>query len=197
MREIKDQKETLAYVSRLAYDRHLVGAAGGNVSVRVPDSKQMIITSGGISLRDITVNELITVDLDGNIIEGKQGLRPSKETSMHAAIYQERPDVNAIIHVHPPYATAFAIQGKVFPLSTASSSLKLKKIPLINYAPPGSQELARKVSEVIKKSDEDIISLLLERHGVIAFGRNIMEVFDTAELIEETAKVMFISSLIP
>ncbi len=100
--------DELVRYSRLCYDRRLVGAAGGNLSVRVPGRDAFLVTASGVSLRDVVRDNLVVVDGTGRLLEGPPGARPSKEASFHLAVYEMRPAVSAIIHVHPPYAVAWS-----------------------------------------------------------------------------------------
>jgi len=190
----EDLKKEIAKYSNLAYQRGLVGAAGGNVSAKHKDL--FLITAGGKSLRDVTGSDIIIVDENGKIIEGQEGQRPSKETSLHIAIYKNRPDIDCVTHVHPSYCTAYSIRKKTIPILTASSRLKLKKVPLIGYADPGSEELTRAVEECVKDSPEYVKAITLEAHGLLAWDKGFAGCFDIAELVEETARVAFIAEQI-
>jgi L-ribulose-5-phosphate 4-epimerase len=191
---LEDLKKEVAKYSNLSYQRGLVGAAGGNVSTKYND--MVLITVGGKSLRDISESDILIVDKNGKIIEGQEGQKPSKETSLHLAIYKNRPDVDCVIHVHPSYCTAYSIRKKTVPILTASSMLKLKKIPLIGYADPGSEELAQAVEECVRANPEYVKAITLEAHGLIAWEKGFSGCFDIAELVEETARVAFISEQI-
>lgn len=191
---LEDLKREIAKYSNLAYQRGLVSAAGGNVSAK--HENLFLITAGGKSLRDITEEDIIIVDENSRIIEGKEGQKPSKETSLHMAVYKNRPDIDCVIHVHPSYCTAYSIRKKTVPILTASSRLKLKKVPLIGYANPGSEELARAVEECVKDNPEYVKAITLEPHGLLAWDKGFANCFDIAELVEETARVAFISEQI-
>ena len=190
----EELKKEIAKYSNLAYQRGLVSAAGGNVSAK--HENLFLITAGGKSLRDITEEDIIIVDENSRIIEGKEGQKPSKETSLHIAIYKNRPDIDCVIHVHPSYCTAYSIRKKTVPILTASSRLKLKKVPLIGYANPGSEELARAIEECVKDNPEYVKAITLEAHGLLAWDKGFASCFDIAELVEETARVAFISEQI-
>jgi L-fuculose-phosphate aldolase len=185
----------LVRFSRLCYDRHLVGAAGGNLSARIPGSDAFLVTATGVSLRDVALENLLVIDSSGKVLEGPEGARPSKETSFHLAIYEVRPDVSAIIHVHPTYATVFAVQRRLIPAITISAQLKLKQGKLIAAAAPGSAELRDRVAESVKASPPDTSIFLLTSHGMLAVGRTFSEAFDCAELAEDTAKIACLAEM--
>lgn len=109
-----DLANEICLYSKLCYDRNLVGAAGGNLSVRTAQKDSFLITASGVSLRGVTVGNLVAVDINGNILEAPRGLRPSKETGFHLAVFSAKPEINAVVHVHPAYATAFATAQNPF-----------------------------------------------------------------------------------
>jgi L-ribulose-5-phosphate 4-epimerase len=177
--------------SHLSYRRSLVSAAGGNVSCR--EKGRIFITAGGRSLRDIGIKDIIEVDLEGRPVLKDNTCKPSKELWLHLNIYRAREDVNAVIHVHPVYATALTLSGDTIPMATVSSRLKLGKVPLIGCADPGSRELADMIYEAAAESDESIKAIMLMEHGLIAFSGDLEDCFNTAELVEETAKIAYIA----
>lgn len=186
--------EELTRFSRLCYDRRLVGAAGGNLSVRVPVEEIFLVTASGVALRDVSPDNLVVVDKECRMLENPAGLRPSKETSFHMAVYSARPDVHAVVHVHPTFATVYASSGCRIPLATVSATLKLKQGPVVSEAHPGSQELCDHIRQAIRQSPDTTTVLLLERHGLVTFGQSLCAAFDDAELAEDTAKIAYLSS---
>jgi L-fuculose-phosphate aldolase len=190
-KSIKEIKLDICNFSHLLYQRGLVGAAGGNVSFRT--GERVFVTSGGRSLRRIKQEEIIEIDLNGITVDEKPGLKPSKEIDLHLNIYRVREDIRSVIHVHPVYATAFAVAGKRVPMVTATARLKLINIPLVGYAPPGSPELAQLVYDKLLKEKKDIKAVMLKDHGIIAFAEGMEDCFNTAELVEETARIAYIS----
>lgn len=179
----------LVRYSRLCYDRRLVGAAGGNLSVRVPGRKVFFVTASGVSLRDVAPGNLVVVDGSGKVLEGPPGAKPSKETGFHLVAYKMRPAVSAIIHVHPPYVTAFSTRRQTIPTVTISAQLKLKQGPVVPRAAPGSQELKDFVVEALEGSPPEATVLLMEAHGLMTMRPTLCEAFDDAELAEDTAKI--------
>ncbi len=182
----------LVRFSRLSYQRRLVGATGGNLSVRMKDGS-FLITPSGVSLRDVSSKNLIVVNQEGIKLEGPKALKPSKETAIHLCIYKNLPQIGAVIHLHPPYTTAFAVKNVTLPMITISSELKLGKIPVIKCALPGSTELVENMKKTLQKTDFQIKSLILAAHGLLSFGASLAEAYDITELVEETAKINFIS----
>jgi L-fuculose-phosphate aldolase len=189
-----EYKKDLTQFSRLSYDRGLVAARGGNLSIRIPGTERVLITPSGISLRDITPEIIIEVDIQGNLLKGKKNLKPSKETPFHTSIYRIRTDVMAIAHVHPPFSTALSLKDKPFPILTAPGMVNLVKVPLVEFALMGTKELCDHVSEVAR-GNMDVKALLLKGHGIIAMGPDLASAYYIADLVEDNAKVTILSSL--
>jgi L-ribulose-5-phosphate 4-epimerase len=191
--KVSEYRKELAQFSRLSYDRGLVAARGGNLSIRIPGTERVFITPSGISLRDITPDIIIEVDVHGNLSKGKKNLKPSKETPFHTSIYRLRDDVMAIVHVHPPIATALSLKGKPLPILTAPGMVNLVKVPLVEFAFMGTKELCDFVSEAVKQN-MDVKALLLKGHGIIAMGPDLASAYYIADLVEDCAKVALFSS---
>lgn len=188
--------EELVATCRKAFQRGLVGGAGGNISVRVPDRDEVLISATGVSLGDITGDAVVRIDLTGRVVEAAGGCRPSKETGFHVTAYRLRPHVGAVVHLHPPFATAFAVRGKELPLVTDGSRINLKHVPLVGHAPSGSPELHRIVEEGLRNHPEARV-ILMHQHGLIAMGPTLTVAYNLADLVEDTAKIALLSRLIP
>ena len=179
----------LTDVCHKLFKRGLVAGADGNISIRLDDGK-MLITPSGICKGLLDPEQLLVQRFDGAVLEG--ALRSSKEAGMHIALYNNRPDVGAIIHIHSPHATAFAVCGKEIPQNLLiEMPFLLGKTPVAGYAPPGS---ARLVNEVIRHASSDII--LLQNHGVIIQGKDLTEAFVKADALENAAKTIIYASII-
>jgi kynurenine formamidase len=172
-----------------------VGAAGGNLSARVPGKDAFMVTATGVSLRDVTRENLLAIDSQGMVLEGPAGAKPSKETGFHLAVYEVRPDVGVIIHVHPTYATVFALNSRLIPTITISAQLKLKQGKVIAVAAPGSKELRDLVAQSVKASPADTSIFLLASHGMLAISRTFADAFDFGELAEDTAKIAYLAEI--
>jgi ribulose-5-phosphate 4-epimerase/fuculose-1-phosphate aldolase len=192
--KINEYKKDLAQFSRLSYNRGLVAARGGNLSIRIPGTERVLITPSGISLRDITPEIIIEVDIEGNLLKGKKNLKPSKETPFHTSIYRIRSDVMAIAHVHPPFSTALSLKDKPFPLLTAPGMVNLIKVPIVEFALMGTKELCDYVSEAARQNME-VKTLLLKGHGIIGMGSDIASAYYIADLVEDNAKVALLASM--
>ncbi len=157
----------------------------GNVSARL--GGQVLVTPTGVSLGWVTAQSLVRVGPDGRA----EGDRPSSELELHLAVYRADERVGAVVHTHSPAATALALAGEALEPLTTEAEMLLGRVPLIPYAPPGSPELARAVAPHVRGN----AAVLLERHGVVAWGTTPREAFHRAELVEETARVLFLARL--
>ena len=192
MDEIKKKlQEQLADFTRRSFVRHLIGGTGGNNSVRLPEGDRILITPSGVSLADAAADELIECTLDGEVIHAKEGLKPSKETGFHLGIYKLRPEIGSIFHVHPPYSTGFANLMEPLPMVTVSAAVRLKHLPCVETALPGSDDLREYLLDAVKENP-DSGAFLLKEHGIVALGPDIPGAFYKADLIEDTAKIAFV-----
>ncbi|MCS7111447.1 MAG: class II aldolase/adducin family protein [Ignisphaera sp.] len=184
-------REEILTVMRNLYRRGLVSALTGNVSVRVPGTDAFWITPTGIFKGGLRHDDLIKMNICGDLVDGRN--RPSSEWRFHAAIYKVRQDVNAVIHAHNPVTLALNIAGIRLDLSLLSEALLfIKGVEYVPYVEPGSEELANRVLE---KAQLGVNIIVLERHGIIAMGRNIYEAQTIAETIEDLATVQLVSRL--
>jgi len=183
-------REELTRISRLAYNRRLVGGAGGNVSVRIPGTDEVLVTATGVSLGDTTFQNIVKVNLYAEMCDPTFCYKPSKETGFHCSVFRLREDVGGIVHVHPPYATSFSCLNKPLPMVTVSALANLKEVPCIEVAPAGSAELRGYVEEAIK-AYPGVRSILMREHGILALGKDLVQAYNLADLVEDTAKIAY------
>jgi ribulose-5-phosphate 4-epimerase/fuculose-1-phosphate aldolase len=191
---IRLRKELTEY-SRRCFNRGLVSGTGGNLSVRIPGTDTALITPTGISLGDIDPEINLLMKIDGTIIENPCGLKPSKETAFHLAVYQLRPEAGAVAHVHPPYATAYSNVVEKLPMVTVSAQGVLKEVPRIESAMSGSTELYEFVKAGLLKYPAARV-LLMKEHGILAVAADLKTSYYLSDLTEDTAKIAFIASQI-
>jgi len=189
-------RKELSQYSKKSFQRGLVSGTGGNLSVRIPGEDRVLITPSGISLDDVTPEINILVTLEGKILSAPPGLKPSKETSFHLAAYQLRSDVNALAHVHPPYATAYANKDLPLPLVTVSARANLKHVACVECATPGSSELRELVRTGLEANPE-ARAILMKEHGILAMGRDLKHAYYIADLTEDTAMIAYVEATIP
>lgn len=166
------------------YNNGYVAALDGNVSVRLDDNS-ILITPSAKCKGNLTEQDLIVVDNNGNIIEGNGKI--STESKLHLFAYKNRTDINAVIHAHPVYATAFAAMGEDFTKPIFPEVvLTLGKVHLCKYATPSTNEVTDSMNPYIEYAN----ALLLENHGAVTFGKNLEDAFNKMEKLEHTAKII-------
>ena len=184
-----NHKENVAYFMRRLYDKNLTTTSGGNVSLRLGDT--VFITPSQLDKGRIKAEEIGMITLDGKNLTPH--LKISMESKMHLAIYQKRNDVNAIVHAHPVFATSFAIAGNKIKTNLAGEAWAvLGKTVFAPYALMGSQKLADNVGEAASKGN----CILMENHGILCVGENLLQAFDRLEVLEATAKMNLITQLL-
>ena len=169
---------------RLLYEKGLTNGTGGNISARVGD--MMVITPSGSCKGMLDQNELVTVDIvSGKAVSG----RPSMETPFHLTVYRKRPDVKGVVHVHPRFCTVLACANMlVDPALTPEGLMVLgRRVPLIPYATPGSDDLAMMLGREVESAD----AFLLESHGAIAVGKDLKDAFHRMETLEAHAELQY------
>jgi ribulose-5-phosphate 4-epimerase/fuculose-1-phosphate aldolase len=185
-------REDLALVTRKVAERGWAPGSSGNTSLRIPGTDTILIKATNEAMTWTRADTVLKIDSAGNVIAGSG--KPSKEYRFHLGIYTERSDIGAIIHAHPPYATSWAIAGRVFPLVTSPSKAWLKKIVIVPPAPGGSPELAKSVIDAY--ADETIRVILLQGHGLVAAASTIFEAFNFVDWAEDAARAAVYTALI-
>ncbi len=184
-----DLRQILIDHARRTYERGLVGGTGGNFSARLSNGK-MAITASGLNLGDTSMENLIEMDITTYDYEPNGPYVPSKEYLFHADILRLRPDVGAVLHIHPPHATAFAVLKRDIPMVT-DAAFKQPPMPHVEFAPSGTPELQANVVAAIEKNPGCKV-LLLEQHGIICLGEDIRWAYDIADLTEELARIAYL-----
>jgi len=167
----------------------LVTLTGGNVSCRDSETGYIAITPSGMEYHLIKPEDIVIVDKNGRVVDGTK--KPSIETPMHTLILRERRDINAVVHTHSLYATAFATTRKDLPVLTTELAIGMgTSITTGGYAIPGSRKLAEYMLESFGAEGR---VALLANHGAIALGYDLKQAFSLAFSIEEAAKVYYIA----
>lgn len=187
----EQEKEKIAYFMRRSYRQFLTTTSGGNISCRTADGN-IAITASQSDKCEQSAEKVGIVTPDGCSLT--PDLKLSIETGMHLAIYRVRPDISAIVHAHPVTATFFsASETDINMHLTAEAYAVAGEIVRIPYALMGSQELVEITAEKMKHCDCG----LMENHGVITLGKDLLSAFDKMELLENAAKQTFMSYAIP
>ena len=176
-------------VVRIIAEQGLIRSSDGNVSARWKPGRY-IVTPSGLYKAEIEPRDLIVVDDAGQVVAGRPGLSATSEILMHLEAYHQRPDIQAVIHAHPPYATALTIAGIPFPMDVIPEALiALGNVPTAPYATPGTMEMALNIRPFLADSD----SILLSHHGSLNIGRTLTEALIALERLEHTARTYFIA----
>ncbi|MFH1699148.1 MAG: class II aldolase/adducin family protein [Candidatus Zixiibacteriota bacterium] len=179
--------EKIANIGRILYEKGLIVACEGNISVRL-ESKNIMITSSGKRKELLDFEDMVTLNLVGDQISGKQ--KPSSEYRMHLFAYNNRGDINACIHAHPPFTAALSVAGLsdhnyILPETVISAG----KIPVAPYATPGTDDLALSLSPFIEECD----AIILKNHGLVCFGENLESALNLLEVVEHNSKILYLS----
>lgn len=176
-------KDYLCEICHRMWELGWVAANDGNVSVML-DNGLILCTPSGVSKGDMCPDMVITVDRTGKVIEGSG--KPSTELAMHLRCYDERPDVKAVVHAHPPYSTAYAVANKALDdYAMIETICVLGAVPVAPYATPGTQEVPDSIAPYLPKHD----AILLRAHGAITVGVDLRTAYYRMETLEHFAKI--------
>lgn len=189
----RELREQMASHGASLFERRYTSGSSGNVSVRLDDG--ILITPTNSSLGSLDPDRISKIDLGGNRISGD---KPSKEAFLHLAMYRQRPDEQAIVHLHSTWSVAVScLEGldpkNVLPPITAYYVMRVGNLPLIDYFPPGDMELASVVEEQAKTAR----SLLLANHGPVVAAKSLDAAVNSIEELEETARLFLILKDLP
>lgn len=169
-------------------NNQLVAWTSGNISARDPESGLVVIKPSGIKFADLTPENMVVVNLDGEIVEGDY--KASSDTASHCYVYRHIPQVNGIVHTHSRYATAFAILGREIPcITTAMGDEFGGPIPCGGFALIGGEEIGQVVVNTLKDSRSP--SCLLQNHGVFAIGGTAEAAVKAAVMTEDNAAIVW------
>jgi L-fuculose-phosphate aldolase len=177
-------KEKVVESSKKVYESGLVCGTWGNISCCDREEGIVVITPSGLSKDNLNPQDMVVLDLDGNVLDGV--LKPSVETPMHMLIYKNRNDASGIIHTHSQAATSFAVVGsRIPPITVEFAAVVGGSIPIAGYAPFGTNALGRETIKALGRGK----AVLLANHGVVALGKDLDEAFRIAVIVEDTAKI--------
>ena len=180
-------RQAIVDAGTVLYKQGYVVSNDGNISVRIsPDT--IVVTPTGVSKGDMNPDMMVVMDLDGNVIS--KGLRgPSSEVKMHLRVYRENPDVTAVVHAHPIYATSFAIAGVPLDKPILSEAmLQVGVVPVAHYAKPGTTDVPDRIAPFVK----DYAAVMLSNHGVLTWGSDLEQALARMEVVENYAKVTLV-----
>jgi len=182
------QREEIVLLGKSMYDRGLTHGGTGNISVRLEDG--WLLTPTGSSLGRLDPARLTKLDWEGRHVSGD---KPSKELMLHLAMYQERPDSGAVVHLHSTHSLAVSVlegldPDDLLPAITAYYAMRVGKLPLVPYYAPGDPALAAAVRSFSSKHH----AMLLAHHGPVVAGTSLSAAVDATEELEATAKLFLL-----
>ncbi len=184
-----EYRKEVAHFMRRLYEQKLTTTSGGNVSLRIDNI--VLITASQTDKAIIDESQIGIITMKGNNLS--ENLKISMESKMHLAIYSRRPEVKAIVHAHPIFSTSFAIAGKEIKTNLAGEARAILGVPVKSaYVLMGTQELADKVADASLKGNV----ILMENHGILTVGENLLQAYDRMEVLESAAKMTFITTLL-
>lgn len=177
-------KQAIVRVARRLDQKGILTSTDGNISALLDDGGTLITPSGSCK-GELEPDKIVRLFRDGSARSGK----PSSEIALHRLIYAKRPDVRAIVHAHPPYATAYAVAGMALDQPILSEAiLALGRVPVASYAMPTAEELARSVEPFVTMHD----AVLLRFHGAVCFAPDIEQACHLMETLEHVARIDYI-----
>lgn len=187
METVEVAARQIVSIGRKLYERGLIVGSEGNISVCL-DAGRVLVTPSGLPKGDLEPEQMVLVDMNGNHLEGEY--RASSELPMHLAVYRNRPEIHCCVHSHAPYATAFATSGRELPANVLPEIvLFVGKIPLTEYAPPGTEAVAESLRPFLSDSS----AFLLRNHGLLTIGENPDRAFLNHETVEHYARIVYLA----
>jgi L-fuculose-phosphate aldolase len=190
MQEAEARRQIVEAGKRLR-DRFFIASNDGNISARLSDT-ELLVTPTGMNKGDVAPEQILRIDMEGRVLAG--GLKPSSETKMHIAVYKARPDIEAIVHAHPPVATGFAAchvrldQDVILP----EVIFGLAKIGFAEYGTPTTNQ----IPDAVVKEIPDCEAVLLSNHGALTVGPDVMQAYYRMEVLEMYARVRLVTRII-
>ena len=180
-------KQEICQIGDRLYKKGFAAANDGNISYRLSDN-EVICTPTLISKGYMKPDDLCIVDMEGNQLSGRR--ERTSEIKLHLAIMKERPDVKAVVHCHPPHATAFGIAREPIPSCVlAEVEIMLGEVPITKYAIPGSQEFADTVLPVVKKAN----AIVLANHGTVTYSATVEQAYWRTEVLDAYCRMLMLA----
>jgi len=183
MDDYREQKQQIVRTCHELVSKGYLKATGGNLSMRVPHQSKFVITPSNYDYMQMTEQDMCVLDFELSLIEGH--LKPSVESSMHAAIYEARPDTGAIVHTHQVYTSALTlIKAPIPALFDEQARFLGRSVQIIPYAPSGTGFLKRKVAKHVRGSHN---AFMMQNHGALVLGHDIQRAVHNVEILEKCA----------
>lgn len=183
-----EAKNQIVEIGRRMWSKEWVAANDGNISCKI-SADEFVCTPTGVSKGFMEVSDLIVVDGEGRKKSGGP-LNPSSEIKMHLHVYQQRPDVRAVCHAHPPTATGFAVAGLSLDQCVLPEvAIVLGQIPCVPYGLPSTDEIPKAIEPYLQNTN----AVLLANHGALSRGEGLMQAYHRMETLEHFAKILLVA----
>jgi L-fuculose-phosphate aldolase len=180
-------REEIVATAKQMLEEGLVTLTAGNISMRIPGEELVAITPTGRPYTTMKPEEVSIVNLSCNMLDGE--CKPSSEAPMHTMVFRQRPEINAVVHTHSPYALAFAVAHKEIPLICIEGlSTKAMCVLVADYGVPGTEEIGRKALEALNRQPGSL-AVLLANHGLLTIGKSLEEAYGIASKVETEARI--------
>lgn len=180
-------KELICEIGRRVYNKGFAAANDGNISIRVGEN-EVLCSPTMICKGFMTPDDICAVDLEGGQIAGKR--KRTSEILLHLAIMKNRPDVKAVVHCHPPHATAFAVAREPIPQCILPEiEVFMGEVPIAPYETPGGHAFANTVVPFLKGTN----TIILTNHGTVSFGANLEEAYWKTEILDAYCKILLLA----
>lgn len=187
MQEEQAIREEICEIGRRMYGRRMVAANDGNISVRLSDGT-IVCTPTGVSKGFMKPEQLCKTDISGNVLEAAAGFGPSSEVKMHLRVYQKRPDIFAVVHAHPIFATSFAVMGRALEIPIMPEVIvNFGKVPLAPYGTPSTVEIPDSIEPFLAEYE----AVLLESHGALTWAGDLLTAYMKMESVEFYAELLY------
>ncbi|OED30799.1 class II aldolase/adducin family protein [Methanosphaera sp. WGK6] len=184
--------EKIVNTAHHIYNKNMIIGKAGNISI-IDESKNYIyITASGTDFKSLKYEDVIKVNINDLTYVSSENRVPSMETSLHTGVYKKRLDVKSVVHIHSPYATAFAFSKRKLRQQEGFGEITGEYITEVDYYPPGSKKLAEHASDALIEDD----CILLKNHGLIGVGKDIDEATLLCEYVEGIAKTQYITHVL-
>jgi L-fuculose-phosphate aldolase len=180
-------KEQICEIGRRLYAKGFAAANDGNITIRLND-REILCTPTLVSKGYMKPDDICKVDYEGKQLAGTK--RRTSEVLLHLAVYKQRPDVHAVVHCHPPHATAFAVAHEPIPKCVLPEvEVFLGEVPMAVYETPGNQKFAETIVPYLK----DCNTIILANHGTVSFGPNVEAAYFNTEIIDAYCKILILA----
>ena len=183
-------RTAIAEIGKLRYQKGFIVGADGNISARMQDGT-VLITPAGAMKGFLAPENMAHVDMSGKVVDN--GPRASTETGIHLVSYKERPDIKAVLHCHPPHAVALTLAGIDMQIPVIPEIIvTIGGIPTAPFATPGTEELPESIRNIVRCSD----TVVMQNHGSVTLGTNLLDAFKKLDMLEHTAKILWLANCV-